>query len=320
MIAKLLALGAEQVSLASHLIFPPKLGKFSSKCLELTRIFVFDNHVTPCAQPPVNYLAPECFSDSKECDSYSDIFSVGVLIYSIFNNGRSLIDGKSNGENLKNNISKLKSLPPSILARIPESLKEDIKLCLNLKPELRPDAMQLAKIGYLIDDNVKYLHQLETMCQFDGSQKVQFLKMLYAKLDHFSQKILTRKILPFIGEELNAVEMIPVVLPILLYIGEKMDANSFTDQLLPILSPVFSVQTPYRVPALLMQKMPMFLSKSSPTDIRTLIVPMMYASLESNIILLQEACLNVLPNVVQLMDSTTVKNQFLPKILLLAAE
>lgn len=43
----------------------------------------------------------------------------------------------------------LKKLNTAILSRIHETLREDVKACLNYTPELRPDAIQFTRVcGY----------------------------------------------------------------------------------------------------------------------------------------------------------------------------
>ena len=41
------------------------------------------------AQPNLNYLAPE-YALTMQCDISSDMYSLGILLYAVFNNGKPL--------------------------------------------------------------------------------------------------------------------------------------------------------------------------------------------------------------------------------------
>jgi len=60
----------------------------------------------PWAQPDLNYAAPE-YILSRSCDLSSDMFSFGVLIYSIYNKGRPPFDCDNNMTAFKRNIEQV---------------------------------------------------------------------------------------------------------------------------------------------------------------------------------------------------------------------
>lgn len=68
---------------------------------------------------------------------------------------------------------------------MPDILKEDLKVCLNFTPELRPDAVQFTKIVYFEDPLLKTFNYLDSLMQMDNTQKMQFFKNLPSILDKF---------------------------------------------------------------------------------------------------------------------------------------
>ena len=60
----------------------------------------------PWAQPDLNYAAPE-YILSRSCDLSSDMFSFGVLIYSIYNKGRPPFDCDNNMTAFKRNVEQV---------------------------------------------------------------------------------------------------------------------------------------------------------------------------------------------------------------------
>ena len=64
----------------------------------------------PWAQPDLNYAAPE-YILSRSCDVSSDMFSLGVLIHSIYNKGRPLFDCDNNMTAFKRNVEQVRTHP-----------------------------------------------------------------------------------------------------------------------------------------------------------------------------------------------------------------
>ena len=63
----------------------------------------------PWAQPDLNYAAPE-YILSRSCELSSDMFSFGVLIYSIYNKGRPPFDCDNNMTAFKRNVEQVISI------------------------------------------------------------------------------------------------------------------------------------------------------------------------------------------------------------------
>ena len=61
---------------------------------------------SPLVQPTLNYLAPENIL-SASCDISSDMFSLGVLFYAIFNNGKPLLDCRGEFSEFKQNCKRV---------------------------------------------------------------------------------------------------------------------------------------------------------------------------------------------------------------------
>jgi len=66
----------------------------------------WDPDIAPCAQPNLDFLAPE-FALTESCSLASDMFSIGVLIYAVFNNGKSLYDCKHQLSAFKKNAEEV---------------------------------------------------------------------------------------------------------------------------------------------------------------------------------------------------------------------
>jgi SCY1-like protein 2 len=66
----------------------------------------WDSQLSPIAQPKLNFMAPE-FVLTATCDTAIDMFSVGVLIHALYNNGQPVFDSMNDWSKFKSNVSKV---------------------------------------------------------------------------------------------------------------------------------------------------------------------------------------------------------------------
>ncbi|KAE9551318.1 hypothetical protein FO519_005469 [Halicephalobus sp. NKZ332] len=269
--------------------------------------------------PSLNYSAPELVNGVK-CDTYADIFSLGILGYALFNDYHPLFDHKDLMESYKTNMDKLKSMSGTQFNKLPAELRDDIKCCLSMTPELRPDAIQFTKIVYFDDTLVKTLNYLESLMQMDNTQKMQFFKGLPQILSKFPRRAQLQKMLPFLVAEFNTCQLIPFILPSIFVISEAASDEEFSQIVFPSLIPVFSMTNPYQIVLLLLQKMSLFLQKTPEGDIKKHVLPLVYGAIMNENIKIQELCLAIIPNIGKLVERDQMKNQLLPKLLKLALE
>ncbi|XP_077517976.1 SCY1-like protein 2 isoform X1 [Amblyomma americanum] len=268
----------------------------------------------PVAQPDLNYLAPECIlADSN--DSASDMFSLGVLVYAVYNKGSTLYDANSSVAALKQCINKhLKHLSAGRLGSLPEDAKEHVRMLLSVTPDIRPDAHQFSKLKFLEDVGVKTLQYLDSLYQWDNLQKSHVYKGLPQVLAQMPKRVALHRVLPCLAKEYANVDMVPFVLPSVLLIAEQATKEEFCSVILPDLIPIFRLREPVQILLIFMQKMELLLTKCPPDDIKNHVLPMIYGSLESDAQQIQELCLNIIPDFAHLIDYPSMKNALLPRI------
>lgn len=66
----------------------------------------WEDDVTPVAQPNLNFFAPE-YILTLSCDTASDLFSLGMLMYATVNKGKVLYDNNENVRTFKQNVSQV---------------------------------------------------------------------------------------------------------------------------------------------------------------------------------------------------------------------
>lgn len=274
----------------------------------------FEPGCPPVAQPNLNYLAPECVL-AESNDSASDMFSLGVLVYTVYNKGSTLYDACSSVATLKQCINKhLKQLSMGKLNNLPEDAREHVRMLLSVTPDIRPDAHQFSKLKFLEDVGVKTLQYLDSLYQWDNLQKSHVYKGLPQVLAQMPKRVALHRVLPCLVKEYPNVDMVPFVLPSVLLIAEQATKEEFCAVILPDLIPIFRLREPIQILLIFMQKMELLLTKCPPDDIKNHVLPMIYGALESDAQQIQELCLNIIPEFAHLIDYPSMKNALLPRI------
>ncbi|CAG9562341.1 unnamed protein product [Danaus chrysippus] len=265
-------------------------------------------------QPSLDFLAPEYILSATHSPA-SDIYSLGMVIYSLHSTGHNTLGNVGNEySKYKRFVNELKTLSPSRLMCVNEGLREYVKLMLNVTPELRPDPHQFLKIPYFEDVGVKTLNYLDSMFQWDNLQKSQFYKGLPQIIQKMPHRICIYRILPCLTKEFVNPPMVPFVLPNVLLIAENSSKEEYVKYILPVLKPVMLIQDPIQILLIFMQKMELLLKLTPGDEVKTEILPMLYRALESDAQQIQELCLSVLPTFASLIDYPAMKNALLPRI------
>ncbi|PAA93915.1 hypothetical protein BOX15_Mlig028104g1 [Macrostomum lignano] len=267
----------------------------------------------PQAQPRLNYLAPEA-ALSHECTSAADIFSLGLLFYTIYNRGRPLIESVADLSGYKRSVAALKGLRVSALSCVPETARDDVKLALNCDPTVRPDASQFGRIVFFEDSGVSALQFMDNLFQLDNLAKSQFYKGLAQISANLPMRVNLLRIIPQISEEFANPNMIPFVLPTILQISESASEAEFKELILPKLLPVFKLREPVQISMICVQNIKILIEKCPTDDTKNHILPILFRSLDQDFVELQELCLETLPTVAHMLDYNTVKNSVVSKL------
>ncbi|XP_073987865.1 SCY1-like protein 2 [Rhodnius prolixus] len=259
------------------------------------------------AHPHPDYLAPECFSkDKKTLGPPSDNYSLGVLIYALYNEGRSPFNGDRKLARLKN--SELS------LSKVVDGLRQLVKMMLHPSPELRPDEHEFLKADFFEDVGVKALNYLDSLFQWDNKQKSHFYKGLPQILGQLPHRVCLLRVVPCLTREFVNPMMVPFVLPSMFVIAEKCNKQEFISHILPQLKTVITIQEPVQVLLIFMQRMELMLKMTPCEDVKSDVLPLLYRALESDSQDIQELCLSVLPTFAELIEYPAMKNALLPRI------
>ncbi|OTF76817.1 SCY1-like protein [Euroglyphus maynei] len=277
-------------------------------------------------QPNFTYSAPEHFTSTDSfIDTSSDIFSLGMVAYTLYNKGKPLLlfDGsyQYRPEKFATDVKDKLSINTSLLC-IPEDFRKHFRLLLSIDPKLRPDAQQLSKLQLFQDVLVRTLQYFDCLFQWDSAQKSQFYRNLPEVLQRIPKRIKLRRIVHGLAKEFVNPEMVPFVLPPLFLIAKETDNEEFHTWILPELVTVFRYKEPIQIGLFLLKNMNFLVDKfkTKPEALKEHIIPLIYRFLESDAYQIQELCLSVVPTIIHLIDFSGSKNMLLPRIKRLALE
>ncbi|KAA8580232.1 hypothetical protein FQN60_005767 [Etheostoma spectabile] len=279
----------------------------------------WEPNLPPLCLPNPEYLAPE-YILSVSCDSASDMYSLGVVMHAVFNEGKPVFKVNKHDifKSFSRQLDQLSSISPAVLNKIPEEVREHVKMLLSVTPNVRPDADQMTKIPFFDDVGAVTLQYFDSLFQRDNLQKSQFYKGLPKVLPKLPKRVVVYRILPALTSEFVNPDMVPFVLPNVLLIAEECTKEEYIRLILPDLTPVFKQQEPIQASNMILliflQKMDLLLTKTPSEDIKNSVLPMVYRALEAPSVQIQELCLNIIPTFANLIDYPSMKNSLIPRI------
>ncbi|CDQ81367.1 unnamed protein product [Oncorhynchus mykiss] len=139
----------------------------------------WEPNLPPLCLPNPEYLAPE-YILSVSCDAASDMYSLGVVMHAVFNEGKPVFQVNKHDifKSFSRQLDQLSRLSPTMLNKIPEEVREHVKMLLSVTPNVRPDADQMTKIPFFDDVGAVTLAYFDSLFQRDNLQKSQFYKNL----------------------------------------------------------------------------------------------------------------------------------------------
>ncbi|KAL7062748.1 hypothetical protein AAHC03_01383 [Spirometra sp. Aus1] len=276
-------------------------------------VLSWQSSVLPLCQPQLDYSSPEAVINGRASPS-SDMFSVGMLLYALYNDGNSMFPCKDSYATYRSGVNQLKHIKATQLMSLPESVRDYVKMLLHPDPNVRPDPHELLKLSYFHDPGVSALQSLDELRQLDNLARSRFYKNLPASIRILPKRINLHRVYSQLSEEFANPNMIPFVLPPILEIVDRISREEFTTVILPTFQKVLCIREPVQVLLVLLQNLNILTSKFSPADFKKYMLPVLTSSLETNTTSIVQLCLKSLPDVAQLMDFTVLKSSIVPRL------
>ncbi|KAL0120277.1 hypothetical protein PUN28_008140 [Cardiocondyla obscurior] len=271
-------------------------------------------HMPKMTQPNLDYIAPE--AQQKKLASFSsDMYSLGMTICAIYNQGRPLIQANHSCSDYLKQLETLDDQVTVILPLIPIPLREAVTRLLHKDPKQRPTAQVLTMIKFFQDPFVHALQFLDVSKMKDVHQKEHFYTTtLRELLPYMPKKLWYQHIWTYLHAELQTQEVLSAVLQPMLFIIQSSTKEEYERIVFPTLKPLFTNRKSIQGTVTLLENLHIILEKT-PQEYEREVLSMLYISFENSTIQVRTAAFVAVAHVTNYLEDDAIRNVVLPKLL-----
>ncbi|EGI59100.1 SCY1-like protein 2 [Acromyrmex echinatior] len=271
-------------------------------------------HMPKMTQPNLDYIAPEV--QQKKLGSFSsDMYSLGMTICAIYNQGRPLIQANHSCSDYLKQLETLDDQVAVLLPLIPIPLREAVTRLLHKDPKQRPTAQVLTMIKFFQDPFVHALQFLDVSKMKDVHQKEHFYTTtLRELLPYMPKKLWYQHIWTYLHAELQTQEVLSAVLQPMLYIVQNSTKEEYERIVFPTLKPLFANRKSIQGTVTLLENLHIILEKT-PQEYEHEVLSTLYTSFENSTIQVRTAAFVAVAHVTNYLEDDAIRNVVLPKLL-----
>ncbi|XP_059055324.1 SCY1-like protein 2 [Achroia grisella] len=288
---------------------------------EMMTVSPWSIKVAKLSQPNLDFLAPE-IQTNGQCNILSDMFSLGLVICAIYNNGKQLVQANNNPMLYMKQIEYLDHQLNAVLPRIPAGLQEAVQRLLSRDPHPRPTTQLLPLIKYFkcqSETAILAMQFLDVITMKDPNSKSNFyLGNLLEALPYIPKKLRWQHVWPALQLEVRTAEVLSAVLQPILWLINEATQEEFSLYVMPTLKICFRnlLNSPRSVQAsvIILENLHVILRKCLKEELTNEVLPFLYSSLENSANQIQTSSLIALQNVSDYIDDNSLQNVVLVKI------
>ncbi|CAL8102037.1 unnamed protein product [Orchesella dallaii] len=282
--------------------------------LESVHVLGWTSKVPKMGQPDLDYTAPEVQITST-CSILSDMFSLGMVITSIFNNGKPLIQSNHSNSQYLKQIEVIEAMLADFLSKVPVGLHEALQRLLSKEPRQRPTSQLLALIKYFADPAVHTLQFLDVISMKDPSQKANFYRhQLKDVLPYIPKKLWFQHVWPTLQAEMRSQEVLAAVLQPILLLIQECSAAEVENMILPTFRTVFAAPKSIQATVTILENLNIVLEKiSEERFLEKEVIPLLFNAFDSTTVQVQNSALISTALVCAYLDDAFIKKTVLPK-------
>ncbi|EPY54134.1 SCY1 protein kinase Ppk32 [Schizosaccharomyces cryophilus OY26] len=275
----------------------------------------FDFSIPSSLQQCLDFLAPE-YVLHEIVGPENDVFSLGCLIYAVFNRGKSVINAKNHLLSYEKEVSDLNDRLGFYMKNIhSHSLRSLLLQLLSLNSKDRIDVSFLESADYFTSGTISTLRFLEAFPEKLQSEKAAFLESLVNNLSAISYRVQSQKVLPTLLDFLNDQEITASLLPCIFQISKSLDSSMFSSKVFPKFLPLLShPQNSENTVIIILQSIDCFKVKLPRSTFYERVLPFVYACLEQSSTSIQISAVKIFNYVLDILDQKTVKSVICPKL------
>ncbi|WVR05700.1 hypothetical protein IAU60_002724 [Kwoniella sp. DSM 27419] len=280
-----------------------------------------DQRLPPQVQWKLDYLAPEYALDSVLTPA-SDLYSLGCLLFAVHMGGKPPFLNRGSMQSLRDHadgsLVRKEWMSGSWWERCSAELKDLLPRLLTRHPANRISLASLPSHSFFSSLAISTLNFLDptTFASKGREEKATFLRGLVRVVPTFSDRLRKGKVLPSLLEEMKDPYLLPFILPNVFEISKGLNKDEFVS-VLNKLQPLFALKDPPQNMLTLLEHLSLFEDKTTPAAFREHVMPLIYNSIESEHLPVQERVLKTVPHLCEILDYGTVQNVLLVKIAML---
>ena len=320
---KLAGLGFAQQILQERLV---RVGETLDVLAGTKAMKVAENDIPSKLTPTIYYTAPEIVA-MRVCCPASDVFSLGLTIYSLYKAANSqgltdpyLIQLEEISETGQRDalMVALRQIE-SKLRPIPAIFHDLLTKMITLDPNSRISLGEFRVAKPFLDQQIKAISFLDHLQEKQEAQTFQFLKGFSALIHKLDSKVLLRRVLPRLLLLLPHENLSAYVLPCILMTLRscKLPQDLFERDIWPVISKLcggkeITAQSLY----ILLSEVDILLDYTNLEVWKQLLFPLIYKGYECAISQIQELILRKTPDIAErITDKSMFKTQLLPRFL-----
>ncbi|KAJ0183886.1 hypothetical protein K1T71_000309 [Dendrolimus kikuchii] len=273
--------------------------------------------VAKISQPDLDFLAPEVQLNGQ-CNILSDMFSLGLVICAVFNNGRPLIQANNNPMLYMKQIEFLDQQVRAVLPRVPAALQEAVQRLLARDPHARPSTQLLPLIKYFkcqSEPAIEAMQFLDVVTMKDPNQKSNFYRVtLIDALPYIPKKLRWQHVWPALQLEVRTAEVLAAVLQPIIWLTNEATQDEFSHYVLPTLKHLMNSPKSIQASVTILENLHVILRKCQINEVNNEIMPLLFNALDNNTNQIQTASLIAMQNVSDYIEDKALHGIVLAKV------
>ncbi|XP_070194275.1 uncharacterized protein [Littorina saxatilis] len=272
----------------------------------------WSNKVPKMAQPDLNFLSPEV-QLGRNCCPLSDMFSLGMVVCSIYYAGQSLIAADHNPNLYVKQLDQMHDLFGVVAHKMPMDLVDPVEKMINKDVRYRPSAQLFCVLKYFSDPVTVSLHALACTDRRDPGGRADAYSNLSKVVPLIPRKVLYKSVLPTLLEDCKQADSVIYALPTLLTVIDFATRDDYCDNILTEFCAILTLPKPVQATVYILNRLDVILSKTPLEEIRSEILPMVFNCLDSSSLHAQEAAIGAIGVVKEYLDDNILRRMVLPK-------
>ncbi|XP_063838020.1 SCY1-like protein 2 [Ostrinia nubilalis] len=262
-------------------------------------------------------MAPEVQANGQ-ANILSDMFSLGLVICAIFNNGRSIIQANNNPLLYMKQTEHLELIVNAVLPRVPAGLQEAVGRLLTRDPHPRPTCQLLPLIKYFNEPAIQAMQFLDVITMKDPNQKSNFYRTtLIDALPYIPKKLRWQHVWPALQLEVRTAEVLAAVLMPIIWLTNEASPDEFSTYVLPTLKSLMNSPKSVQATVTMLENLHVVTKKCQPDEVTYDVMPLLFTALDNNTNQIQTASLIAMQNISDYIDDKSLHGIVLAKVKIL---